>query len=90
MMDANRLTQKVQEALNAAQAKAIRLSHQQVDVEHLLSALMEQERGLAPSILQKSALISGAANAASTKSWSAYRKSRRHQGRQIKFTSPGG
>jgi ATP-dependent Clp protease ATP-binding subunit ClpB len=53
MMDANRLTQRVQEALNAAQAKAIRLSHQQVDVEHLLSALLEQERGLAPSILQK-------------------------------------
>ena len=46
-MDANRLTEKVQEALNAAQAKAIRLSHQQVDVEHLLSALLEQERGLA-------------------------------------------
>jgi ATP-dependent Clp protease ATP-binding subunit ClpB len=53
MMDANRLTQKVQEALNAAQAKAIRLSHQQVDVEHLLSALLEQEPGLTPSILQK-------------------------------------
>jgi ATP-dependent Clp protease ATP-binding subunit ClpB len=52
-MDANRLTQKVQEALNAAQARAIRLSHQQVDVEHLLSALLEQERGLASSILQK-------------------------------------
>ena len=52
-MDANRLTEKAQEALNAAQAKAIRLSHQQVDVEHLLSALLEQERGLAPSILHK-------------------------------------
>jgi ATP-dependent Clp protease ATP-binding subunit ClpB len=59
MMDANRLTQKVQEALNAAQAKAIRLSHQQVDVEHLLSALMEQERGLAPSILQKAGIDLG-------------------------------
>src|SRR5882724_8748150 len=59
MMDANRLTQKVQEALNAAQAKAIRLSHQQVDVEHLLSALLEQERGLAPSILQKAGIDLG-------------------------------
>ena len=58
-MDANRLTQKVQEALNAAQAKAIRLSHQQVDVEHLLSALLEQERGLAPSILQKAGIDLG-------------------------------
>jgi len=35
MIDANRLTQKVQESSGAAQAKAIRLSHQQVDVEHL-------------------------------------------------------
>jgi ATP-dependent Clp protease ATP-binding subunit ClpB len=59
MMDANRLTQKVQEALNAAQAKAIRLSHQQVDVEHLLAALLEQERGLAPSILQKAGIDPG-------------------------------
>ena len=58
-MDANRLTQKVQEALNAAQAKAIRLSHQQVDVEHLLSALLEQERGLTPSILQKAGIDLG-------------------------------
>ena len=58
-MDANRLTQKVQEALNAAQAKAIRLSHQQVDVEHLLSALLEQERGLTPSMLQKAAIDPG-------------------------------
>jgi ATP-dependent Clp protease ATP-binding subunit ClpB len=59
MMDANRLTQKVQEALNAAQAKAIRLSHQQVDVDHLLSALLEQERGLTRSILQKAAIDPG-------------------------------
>jgi len=55
-MDANRMTQKVQEALSAAQAKAIRLSHQQVDVEHLLSALLEQERGLATAILQKAGI----------------------------------
>jgi ATP-dependent Clp protease ATP-binding subunit ClpB len=61
MMDANRMTQKVQEALNAAQAKAIRLSHQQVDVEHLLSALLEQEGGLAPSILQKAGVDPGGA-----------------------------
>jgi ATP-dependent Clp protease ATP-binding subunit ClpB len=52
-MDANRFTEKVQEALSGAQAKAIRLSHQQVDVEHVLAALLEQERGLATSILQR-------------------------------------
>ena len=52
-MDFNRLTEKVQEALRSAQTLAVRLSHQQVDVEHFLSALLEQEGGLAPSILKK-------------------------------------
>jgi ATP-dependent Clp protease ATP-binding subunit ClpB len=52
-MDINRFTEKAQEALSAAQSKAIRASHQQVDVEHLLSALLEQERGLAASILTR-------------------------------------
>src|SRR5687767_6535281 len=53
-MDINRLTQKSQEALGAAQSKAARYGHQQVDVEHLLSTLLDQENGLASSILSKS------------------------------------
>jgi ATP-dependent Clp protease ATP-binding subunit ClpB len=52
-MDINKLTEKLQEALSSAQSKAVRYSHQQVDVEHLLLALLEQERGLASSILNK-------------------------------------
>ena len=52
-MDINRLTEKAQAALQAAQAKAVRHGHQQVDVEHLLAALLEQEGGLAPAILNK-------------------------------------
>jgi len=52
-MDLNRFTEKSQEAVAAAQSLAVRHSHQQVDVEHLLLALLEQERGLAPSILNK-------------------------------------
>src|SRR5215475_1067124 len=52
-MDMNRFTEKAQEALSAAQSKAIRSSHQQVDVEHLLSTLLEQERGLAASVLTR-------------------------------------
>ncbi|MEW5975958.1 MAG: ATP-dependent chaperone ClpB [Acidobacteriota bacterium] len=52
-MDINRLTEKAQQAIGAAQAKAIRYSQQQLDVEHLLAALLEQERGLASSILSK-------------------------------------
>ena len=52
-MDLNRFTEKLQEALRAAQSKAIRYSHQQIDVEHLLVALLEQENGLAAAILAK-------------------------------------
>jgi ATP-dependent Clp protease ATP-binding subunit ClpB len=50
-MDFNRMTEKVQQALQASQSKAVRLSHQQIDVEHLFSALLEQENGLAASVL---------------------------------------
>jgi ATP-dependent Clp protease ATP-binding subunit ClpB len=52
-MDFNRLTEKVQEAIRSAQSMAIRNGNQQVDVEHLMSALLDQEGGLAPSILRK-------------------------------------
>jgi ATP-dependent Clp protease ATP-binding subunit ClpB len=55
-MDINRFTERAQEALSAAQSKAIRSSHQQVDVEHLLIALLEQERGLAASILTRASV----------------------------------
>jgi ATP-dependent Clp protease ATP-binding subunit ClpB len=55
-MDLNRLTEKAQEALRAAQSEATRLGHQQMDVEHLLLAMLQQEGGLAKSILDKSAL----------------------------------
>jgi len=52
-MDINRLTEKTQEALHAAQSEALRRGNQQVDVEHLLSALLSQEGGLATSILKR-------------------------------------
>ncbi|MDT4944673.1 MAG: ATP-dependent Clp protease ATP-binding subunit ClpB [Pseudonocardiales bacterium] len=50
-MDMNRLTQRSQEALQEAQALATRLGHTEVDVEHLLSALLADEDGLAPRLL---------------------------------------
>src|SRR5467141_3296408 len=53
-MDINRLTEKAQEALRAAQSEATRQGHQQIDVEHLLLTLLEQEGGLTKSILEKS------------------------------------
>src|SRR6266478_5312852 len=52
-MDINRLTEKAQEALRAAQSEATRQGHQQIDVEHLMLALLEQSGGLANSILDK-------------------------------------
>src|SRR5579884_3204148 len=52
-MDFNRLTEKSQEAIRQAQTTATEHGNQQVDVEHLLRALLEQEGGLAPSILQR-------------------------------------
>jgi ATP-dependent Clp protease ATP-binding subunit ClpB len=52
-MDMNRLTEKSQEALQAAHRLAGRLGHQQIDVEHLLLALLDQEHGLASSLLAK-------------------------------------
>ena len=55
-MDINRFTEKLQEAIRSAQSKAIRYGHQQIDVEHLLAALLEQENGLAPSILAKAGI----------------------------------
>ena len=52
-MDFNKFTEKMQDAVRAAQSVAIRHGNQQFDVEHLLLALLEQEGGLAPSILNK-------------------------------------
>ncbi|HZZ81039.1 MAG TPA: ATP-dependent chaperone ClpB [Gemmataceae bacterium] len=52
-MDQNRFTEKSLEALQAAQRLAAKFNHQQIDVEHVLLALLDQERGLASSILAK-------------------------------------
>ena len=52
-MDINRFTQKAQEAVSSAQTKALRYGHQQVDLEHLFVALLEQEGGLANSLFKK-------------------------------------
>jgi len=52
-MDFNRFTEKLQEAVRSAQSIAIQHGNQQMDVEHLLLALLQQEGGLAPSVLHK-------------------------------------
>ncbi len=55
-MDLNRLTQKSQEALQSAQAHAVRRGHQEVDGEHLALALLTQPEGLAPRLLARTDL----------------------------------
>ncbi|MBI5280493.1 MAG: ATP-dependent chaperone ClpB [Candidatus Solibacter usitatus] len=55
-MDLSRFTERSQLALSSAQTLAARLSHQQVDVEHLFLALLEQENGLSTTILLKAGL----------------------------------
>lgn len=52
-MDFNKLTQKTQEAIQIAQSQTVRFGHQQVDAEHLLLALVEQEDGLIPRLLKR-------------------------------------
>jgi len=52
-MDINRMTQKTQEALQAAQSLAVHFGHVEVDGEHLLLALLEQEGGLAPRLVER-------------------------------------
>src|SRR5438876_6226214 len=52
MVDLNRMTHKAQEALQSAGGIATRRSHQGIDVEHLLQALLEQPDGLAPNLLE--------------------------------------
>jgi ATP-dependent Clp protease ATP-binding subunit ClpB len=52
-MDINRFTEKAQEAIAAAQKLAAERNHTQIEVEHLLYALTDQEDGVVPQILVK-------------------------------------
>ena len=52
-MKLDKFTEKSQEVLQAAQQTAQERQHSQIETEHLLLALLEQEEGLARSILEK-------------------------------------
>jgi ATP-dependent Clp protease ATP-binding subunit ClpB len=52
-MDLNKFTEKSQTALMEAQAIGTRNQHQAVDVEHLALALLDQEEGLVPRLVEK-------------------------------------
>ena len=63
-MDMNRMTLKLQEALQSASAHAMRRSHQGIDVEHLLLALLEQDGGLTKPLLEQAGLSVAAVQSA--------------------------
>jgi ATP-dependent Clp protease ATP-binding subunit ClpB len=52
-MNINKYTTRAQEALYGAQRIAEERNHSQVDVEHLLFVLLEQEDGVVPRLLEK-------------------------------------
>ncbi len=52
-MDFNKLTRKSQEAIAEAQNIAAGYNHQQVDVEHVLLALLRDPEGLIPRLLKR-------------------------------------
>src|SRR5215831_11451888 len=52
-MDLNKLTEKAQEAVVAAQREAEQRHNTQVEPEHLLLALVQQEAGVVPAVLDK-------------------------------------
>ena len=52
-MNVEKMTLRVQQALNDANLTAVKYSHQQIDIILLFSALLEQEDGLVPNIFTK-------------------------------------
>jgi ATP-dependent Clp protease ATP-binding subunit ClpB len=52
-MNMNRFTEKAQESLATAQSIAQQRNHQQMEPDHLLMSLLQQDQGLAPALLQK-------------------------------------
>ena len=52
-MDMNKLTRKSQEALAQSQAIASEYNHQQVDVEHVLAAMLKDSGGLIVQLLKR-------------------------------------
>ncbi|MBN1759430.1 MAG: ATP-dependent chaperone ClpB [Chitinispirillaceae bacterium] len=58
-MNMDKLTKRSQEALSAAHADAVAMNHQELQPLHLLGALLRQEEGLVPALLERRG-VSGA------------------------------
>ncbi len=59
-MDLNRMTLKLQDALQAASAQAMRRSHQGIDAEHLLLALLDQPDGMTAPLFERAGIAATA------------------------------
>jgi ATP-dependent Clp protease ATP-binding subunit ClpB len=81
-MNLNKFTEKAQEAVLAAPQLASELHHAQVEPEHLLVTLVEQQNGVVPSVLRKlnadPAALAGAVRAALAKQPKAHGGSEPH------------
>jgi ATP-dependent Clp protease ATP-binding subunit ClpB len=60
IMDLNHFTQMSRQAVTDAQNIARRLQHNEVDTWHLLSALLGQENGIVPGLLEKMSMTTSA------------------------------
>lgn len=58
-MNADKMTLRVQQALNDAYSIAVKYNHQQLDVIHLFSALVNQEDGLISNVIEKMGINPG-------------------------------
>ncbi len=59
-MDMNKLTQMSRQAVTDAQSEARRRNHSEVDTWHLLHALLGQEEGIVPALIEKLDLTTSA------------------------------
>lgn len=59
-MDFQKFTQKSQEAVQGAQTLALKLGHQEIDLDHMAHALISQKDGIVPRVFEKLDLAPGA------------------------------
>ncbi|MFZ1126445.1 MAG: ATP-dependent chaperone ClpB [Candidatus Baltobacteraceae bacterium] len=52
-MNVDKMTERVREALNDAFGRALRDRNPSVETEHILAALLDQDRGIVPALLEK-------------------------------------
>src|SRR5437764_15135555 len=55
-MNADRMTERVQDALNSAYSKALSEHNSQTAPEHLLAALLDQDGGIAPEVVREAGM----------------------------------